>query len=70
MRTALHGVTNELPPPMPDAMTREELWQAVEIQSRLMTEALRRNMPHDLRESLELGRAVTLAMYCTVDAAA
>jgi hypothetical protein len=69
MRTALHGVDDALPEPKVDlsGLTKDELWEAVNVLGRLMGEATRRRLASDVFGSLDVARAVALAMYSTTD---
>jgi hypothetical protein len=80
MREISHIHDMELPKPMhsirvtaptPDRiaarMSRDELWHAVEVQSRVMGEAARRGLADDVYTALDVARAMTLAMYSTVE---
>jgi hypothetical protein len=50
-------------------MSRDELWHAVEVQSRVLGEAARRGLADDVYTALDVARAMTLAMYSTVEGA-
>lgn len=64
-----HGL-RALPDPMPAveplaSMGRDELWHAVEVLSRLMTEAHRRKLTPEHFRKLDVARMVVLGMYST-----
>jgi hypothetical protein len=71
IREVLHAVDDLLPAPKVDfsGMTRDELWDAISVLSRLMTEATRRRLPQDVFEKLDVARGVTLGLYSTADRA-
>jgi hypothetical protein len=69
LRDVLHTISEALPAPKTEmgGMTRDELWDAVELLSRLMSEAVRRRLALDVFDTLDVARAMTLAMYSTTD---
>jgi hypothetical protein len=69
IREVLHAVDDLLPAPKVDfsGMTKDELWDAISVLSRLMTEATRRRLPQDVFEKLDVARGVTLGLYSTAD---
>jgi hypothetical protein len=71
IREVLHAVDDLLPAPKVDfsGMTKDELWDAVGVLSRLMGEATRRRLPADVFHNLDVARAMALAMYSTADRA-
>jgi hypothetical protein len=71
MRELTHANPDATLPPRltvaPDlsAMSRDELWDAVDSLSRVMTEATRRRLPAEVFARLDVARAMALAMYST-----
>lgn len=69
IREVLHAVSDILPKPInpPVLMSRAELWDSVEVLSRLMGEVTRRGLGSDVFDTIDLARCMTLAMFATAD---
>ena len=67
MRDVSHDRDTELPPPMPRPapMSKDDVWTAVEWQTRLLGEAYRRGLPADLIGRLDVARSIGLGMFST-----
>ena len=68
MREVKTGVDSKLPEPRSSvgaAMSKDELWEAVDVLSRVMGESVRRRLPGDVFDRLDVARGVVLAMFAT-----